>query len=139
MDKYKGMESLVRLPLSLSDDVRYDELLCMQPPLAMMLTFIIQWCSKNSCEVNITSLYRSPEYNKHIGAKSTTHCEGRAVDFSSSSHFGFNEKKRRELIKAVEQEFLHIGAINHVGESRPILHHDIGNGAHFHIQVRRNL
>lgn len=111
----------------------------MSPALGMILAFVVNWCAKKDCKVYVTSIYRSEEYNEYIGAVSYTHCEGRAMDISSISAFGWNQNKKRELIAVVEKEFAHIGAFNHNGESRPIVLHGKNKAEHFHIQVRRDL
>lgn len=74
-----------------------------------------------------------------IVATSTSHEEGRAIDFSSK---GWPEHKIREVVEWMLYRDLEykIGAISESdGFRRLIIHHEHeGQGLHFHIQVSRD-
>lgn len=109
----------------------------MSPKLMLMWAFINNWCADRNLDFRVTSMIRSPEYDKQLGAASTTHQEGRAFDMSLR---GFSYQDVQDLIDVVAKNFSNIGAISRSsGTSRPIVvhkNHD-GAGTHAHLQVRR--
>lgn len=113
----------------------------LSPPLVSILTFIYGFCAAKEITLHITSLIRSPEYDKKLGSKSKTHQDGRAFDFSIKSKHGWTYETIQHLINLVNENFKDIGAINLAGESRPIIIHKNldGSGDHSHVQVRRNV
>lgn len=105
------------------------------PFLFKMLAHIIVMCSEHGVTPVITSVIRTPEENAAVGAVSKTHIEGRAIDISIR---GWD----KDFIKQVETEinflFSNVGAISaSTGKPRPIVVHDVGFGAHIHVQTRR--
>lgn len=126
----------------LNSDVRTVDFLYMHPNLLIILAFINSFCHENKIRFQITSIYRSMEENAKVEAKSKTHVEDRAFDFSIKNEHGWTKEKLEELTQEINAEFSDIGARvwtqnRTVLISRPILVHKTKNGAmHAHVQVK---
>ena len=121
------------------------------PNLFLLLGLVNQYCLENDIQLQLTSMYRSEEENRRIGAKSVTHTQGRAVDISIREELGWTYEKTQLLVdylnQLVETEhleegtpnpFFEIGAISARDKvQRPIVVHNVGHGAHIHLQVRQ--
>jgi hypothetical protein len=82
------------------------------------------------CE--ITSLKEDAPNRKY-----STHRDGRAVDIAARPHEGWTPEIIRDVLLYIDTTHRHIGAISAKdGRARPAIYHDVGNGAHFHLQVR---
>lgn len=116
------------------------------PSLMMMLGFVLNFASERNITVCITSIIRTPEENKAVGAKSLTHVQGRALDVSLRPEFGWKNSDLQELEEKLLEKFSDVAALAFVGDSdhgdssglvpRPMVVHDAGSGSHIHFQVR---
>ncbi|MCK4499727.1 hypothetical protein KAU11_04475 [Candidatus Babeliales bacterium] len=129
------------------------DLTYIKPELLMLLAFIEKWCQLNSIRFHITSVIRTKAQDKRLGARSSTHQEGRAFDFSIKKSHGWDEEKieriTRDLNTLVSSKFIdgrhpnpfyNVGAISMATKSQRVIYvhsnHD-GYGNHAHVQVRR--
>lgn len=109
------------------------------PILREIMVDISNFCIDNNITLFVTSVIRTPERNRELGAVSDTHVEGRAVDFSIRSEFGWTKDMLSKLEKLLESKYGAVGAYSYSGKQKVIVIHDIGHGIHAHIQVRRGL
>ncbi len=117
--------------------VKLRDLQRMHPELLLMFAFVVNFCKIEKVPCTVTSIHRTAEQDRRLGAKSKTHQEYRAFDMSLN---GWAGDKIIKLRRAVENEFKHVGAISATSRSsRPIVIHDIGHGMHAHFQIRPNL
>lgn len=108
------------------------------PRLLKVVFFIAEYCENNEVTFVVTSMIRTPERNRQVKSLSTTHVDGRAVDFSVRESWGWNEAKLAILTEEVQMRYNFIGAYSYLGKQRTILLiHDAGNGNHMHLQVDR--
>lgn len=138
MDKwhFNHLDSL-EVKTSFTNELFMEDFAYMTPKLLIIYAFINNFCFERGIEFRVTSLVRSPEYDKVLGATSKTHQDGRALDFSI---IPFSYAQVQELIDEVNTRFKDIGAISaSTGKSRPInvhKNHDSVFGSHAHVQVR---
>lgn len=128
--------------IHLKKGVKVKDLIYLHPRLFHMFGFVNVFCHLHNVGMRITSIYRTPEENKALGAKSKTHCEYRAFDMSLRVQEGWNFALQEELKRQVEFNYKNVGAFNKHGESRPIvIHSNAGDSSnvHAHFQIRRNL
>lgn len=121
-------------------DVNPNDIYKIDPRLREVVDFVSQFCVDNEVKFMITSMIRSKERNIAVGAKSVTHTEARAVDFSIKPHWGWNDAKLAILLEEVQMRYNFIGAISVLGKKRTImLVHSVGTVAetHAHLQVDR--
>ena len=120
-----------------SDDISPYDLFFIHPQLMVIVSFVNLYCHNNKLEFKITSAIRTESQDKKLGAVSSSHQEGRSVDFSLQ---GFKKSQIEELRHEINTRYSDIGAVSSSnGLSRPIVIHDNGNGYHAHLQVRPNL
>lgn len=113
--------------------------LYIHPNLMMMLGFVLNFAAERDITVCITSMIRTPEENRAVGAVSRTHIEGRALDVSLRPEFGWREEDVNELQDELERRFADIAAVVWQDDMlipRPMVVHDAGSGEHLHLQVR---
>lgn len=122
-----------------SEGINPNDIYKIDPRLRKVVDFISNFCTDNEVKFVITSMIRSAERNKQVKSVSTTHVEGRAVDFSVRERWGWNEAKLLILTEEVQMRYSFIGAYSSLGKQRTILLlHDASNGYHAHLQVDRN-
>lgn len=106
------------------------DLLKIDPAILEMIAFTADYCLQYNLPCTITSLMEDVP-----GRRTSTHSDGRAVDFSSRSWGDFHIARFQHEFK---NRFKGKGAFNRAGEDRPIVYHKVPGGvAHFHMQVRR--
>jgi hypothetical protein len=75
--------------------------------------------------------------DKSVVRVSDTHIQGRAVDVSAR---GWDKESITKVVAYINKKYASIGAIGiKDGVPRAIVYHDAGHGAHFHLQVRKNI
>tara|TARA_R100000664_G_scaffold20397_1_gene29586 strand:+ start:88 stop:477 length:390 start_codon:yes stop_codon:yes gene_type:complete len=116
--------------LVIKPEVDIFDLLNVDPVILEMIAFTYEYCTQYNLPCTITSLM------EHVdGRKTSTHYDGRAVDFSSR---GFTDFHIARFQHEFRKKFIDKGAFNKAGESRPIVYHKRKGGvAHFHMQCRR--
>jgi hypothetical protein len=135
--------------INYSEGVNNLDLNYMHPSLLLLLAHINLFCLENDLEFKITSIFRSAERDKQLGAVSKTHQEGRAIDVSiygwDDEVVDFLEAQINDLVEIEHLEngapnpFYQIGAISSKDfKQRAIVVHNNhdGPGGHAHIQVR---
>jgi len=116
--------------IKLKTEVDVFDLLRIYPSILEMIAFTYDYCLKYNLPCTITSLMEEVD-----GRKTTTHRDGRAVDFSCRGFGDFHISRFQHMFR---DKFRGRGAFNKKGEDRPIVYHKIEGGvAHFHMQVRR--
>lgn len=126
--------------LGFKEKVNNLDLLYIHPHLMLILGFVNVFCYEQEIKFEITSIIRTVEEDKKLGATSSTHSTGRAFDFSIKESHGWTYEKIQLLIDEINKRFNYIGAISASnGLHNPIVIHDNGNGRHAHIQVRGGL
>lgn len=123
----------------LKEDIHTGQFLYIHPALMMMLGFTLNFAQMRGIDVCITSIIRTPAENKAVGAVSETHVEGRGLDISLRSEYGWRNSDVAELEQQINEKFSDVGALVwRDGElvSRPIVVHDAGSGPHIHLQVK---
>jgi hypothetical protein len=83
----------------------------------------------------ITETLTTKEIDKALGRVSSSHSEGRAIDFRT---WNLEEYQLKDLYRILNAEYKHIGAITKLGTRQLVVFHDIGKGPHFHIQLDRS-
>ena len=97
----------------------------LDPRLLKVVNFIADYCEQNNITFVITSMIRSKERNQQVKSVSTTHVEGRAVDFSVKEKWGWTKLHTDVIFSEVEMRYNSIGAISYMGQRRTIfLMHD---------------
>lgn len=122
-----------------SGSVSMSMLQAMHPAIVYIISFTNLWCYQHSIEPMWTSWVRTEKQDQLLNAKSDTH-RYRAADLSMAAKHGWTEEMAYEYKRAVEENFLGLGALVKIGDdliSKPIVLHDNGNGFHAHLQVRR--
>lgn len=132
--------------------VDFREILRLTPNMQLLLSYVGFWCQQRAIDLHITSAIRSKEENAALGSKSMTHVEGRAIDFSIKSRYGWDYSKIQDLVSElniivnqvslgiVRNPYYNIGAISSTDyQQRPIVIHKnaTNENEHAHLQVRR--
>lgn len=108
-------------------------ILYMSPKLGEVLLDMYQFFKQGGYEFVITSIIRSYEENKRLGAKSTSHCEGRAVDIRAN-HVDYNFTK--DFVTYFNHKYSNVAAISaSTGQPRLVVAHGQGMNFHFHVQL----
>jgi hypothetical protein len=99
--------------------------------LMTVFGFFLMFAENRDLPVKVTNtLTKFPE------SKSNTHPEGRALDISV---MGWSVQDIEDCIKHMNLVAKDYGAISSAThEPNVIVYHDVGLGAHFHLQVRRD-
>lgn len=83
-------------------------------------------------EPMITETLTTVELDKALGRVSSSHNQGRAIDFRTWNLLPEQLKTIAALLMA---KYKDIGAITKLGTRQLVVHHDIGKGDHLHIQL----
>lgn len=111
-------------------EVDLNDLMMVHPSLMKLIMAFLLYCDEHNQLCMMTSL-KTDVVKKR---KSTTHRDGRAVDFSSR---GWNTLHRKRVLHLINDKYKDIAAIS-ISDKKPraIIFHDIGLGEHFHLQVK---
>lgn len=112
------------------DGINIEDFKKVNPKLITVWGWFVNYCAKHGLECCITSIIAP----KTANSISSTHLEGRAIDARSS---GFNDDQKLDCIHFMEENCGKLGAYSPDGIQRVIIHHDVGYGPHFHMQVYR--
>lgn len=118
-------------------DVNPVDFLKLDPRIIEMIGGVAKFCKEHGITFMITSAIRSPQKNKSVGGKSVTHVEGRAIDFSIKSHWGWTPQLIKKLEAYMERRFGEYGIYAPMKKQKIIVVHDAGSGLHVHLQVAR--
>ena len=120
-------------------DVNPVDFLKLDPRIIEMIGGVAKFCKENKITFMITSAIRSPERNKEVKSVSSTHVDGRAVDFSIKAYWGWTPKLIKNLEKYIEKRYGEYGLYGPLQKQKVIVIHDAGNGSglHAHLQVSR--
>jgi len=122
---------MVKKYFELKDEVSEKDLLEMTPWALILFSNFVLYCEQRGLPVKITSIKNDGANIKRV---SKSHSQGRALDISV---VGWTETQIKKAVSYFNNRFKHIGAISFSdGQSRAIVYHDSGYGAHFHLQVR---
>lgn len=113
----------------------------LHPKLQQIAYFIAGFCAQNNIKFVITSTIRSKERNAQVLAKSLTHVEARAFDFSIRESHGWTDDLLFILVDKIERNYKEVGAVTASGKQVVIFNHstDVPGSWHSHIQIRRGL
>lgn len=101
-------------------------------PLLISIMFDMAWyCERNEIPFNITSVIRSPEQNKAVGAVSMSHVFGRAFDLSTKD---WNAFEIDTFLQFFNKKYRDHAAISMDGKPRLVVYHQ-GTSWHLHIQI----
>ena len=116
------------------------DFLKLDPRVIEMIGGVAKFCKENKITFMITSAIRSEKRNREVKSKSTTHVEGRAIDFSIKPFWGWNKVTIRKLEKYIENRYGQYGLYGPFLKQKVIVIHDAGNGSgwHAHLQVTRD-
>lgn len=139
--------------LDYKEEVNNLDLNFIHPNLFLILGFISKYCHDNNINLVISSIIRTPEENKKLGAVSKTHIEGRAIDISLRKEHGWTYEKIQNLVNDLnyitdtecymdgrQNPFYQIGAISKSDKRQRVIvvhKNHTGLGDHAHIQVRQ--
>jgi hypothetical protein len=116
--------------IKLKKGVMYMHLAEMTPYAIIALGHYLDFCDKYRLPVMITNIKE-----KFPQSTSDTHPEGRAFDVSVKN---WSEDRIHLCVNRLNEKLRDIGAVSaRSGKIVAALYHDIGLGAHIHIQVRR--
>jgi hypothetical protein len=111
----------------------YDGFSKMHPKMQEVAVFAInQALILGVKEPMITETLTTVELDKALGRVSSSHSQGRAIDFRTWNLLPEQLKSLNGLLTA---KYGSIGAINKLGIRQLVVHHDIGKGDHLHIQL----
>src|SRR5690606_16303516 len=85
---------------------------------------IAEYCKNNDITFIITSMIRTSERNREIGAKSTTHIEGRAFDFSVRSTLGWNNTHMKKIENLINDKYTTYGEYSEGKFQKVLLFHN---------------
>lgn len=115
-----------------TSDITLDDFRFIKPQLLIVFVECALWAKRSKLPCHITSIIR----DRVEGSISDTH-KGRAIDLS---HVGWSVEQMNEccdyLNKTFAEKYGCIGSKS--GLKTVALAHDVGNGLHFHLQVREN-
>jgi hypothetical protein len=115
------------------EDIELKDLGEMQPALLILLTHTVLYCQEYNLPLKITSLKSD---RKNVRAASKTHETGRAVDIST---MGWTEYHINRFVFLTNRYYADIAAISASDyKPRAAIYHDVGHGAHIHLQVKPN-
>lgn len=115
------------------EDVVVTDLLLIKPTLYIVIGHFLSFAEGRGLPAEPTSIISDRE---NVQAVSTTHEDGRAIDFSAT---GWDKKDIEDCISHMNNIAGHYGAISYSdNERRVIVYHNYKNqGDHFHLQVAR--
>ena len=107
----------------------------LHPKVIEIMSDMCDWCLEKGLPFMVTSTVSTLEEDYQLKRVSTTHREGRAFDLSDH---GWTKELTDEFILTFSKKYSMVAALSQVSlEPTLILHHDNGNGSHFHIQIKR--
>ena len=116
-------------------EYNYEGFSKLHPKMQEVAKFAIDTAlSLDITEPVITETLTTKEIDKALGRVSSSHSEGRAIDFRT---WNLEEYQLKDLYRILNAEYKHIGAITKLGTRQLVVFHDIGRGPHFHIQLDR--
>lgn len=84
----------------------------------------------------ITETFTTKEHDKALGRVSESHSQGRAIDFRT---WNMNDFQLQRIHDKLERAYGQFGAFAKLtGQRQLVVYHDIGKGAHFHVQLDRS-
>ena len=115
------------------EDIYLEDIKDLQPATWIIMTAFMLYANEHNLPCRITSLKSDRE---GINSQSKTHEDFRAIDFTSHGWSDFHIKR---IIYKINNDYSDIAAISASDlKPRAIIHHDIGHGSHFHLQVRKD-
>jgi hypothetical protein len=112
------------------------DFLKLDPRVIEMIGGVAKFCKEHNITFMITSAVRTPKKNKAVGAKSLTHVQGRAIDFSIKKFWGWTPRTIALLEKYIEKRYGEYGIIPPLQRQKVLLIHKVAGGAvHAHLQV----
>jgi hypothetical protein len=108
----------------------------LHPMIVFIAADINKYCWDNfGKKITITSAVRTAQEDKKLGATSTTHREGRAVDLSIK---GFDASEIKEIIDVFEKKYRGHGALSAKDLKENLIVYHVGTAPHLHVQLNRN-
>lgn len=129
---------LPHLPQSFryAKEVNPIDFLKLDPRIIEMIGGVAMFCKKHKITFMITSAIRTPESNAKANAKSKTHVEARALDFSIKSYWGWTPELIAKLEVYIERRYGEYGFYTPGKKQKVILIHKVVGGTlHAHLQV----
>lgn len=106
------------------------------PMLSLIVADINLYCwNKFKRKITITSAVRTEQEDRKLGARSTTHQEGRAVDISVK---GLDADQILEIEDYFESKYSGYGAYSASTMDENLIVYHVGTAPHLHIQLNRN-
>lgn len=107
------------------------------PILKSIAKDMYEWCVICDAPFMITASMSTEDEDKKLNRVSSTHREGRAFDLSC---FGWDKDRILVFKTMFSEKYKDVAAIS-PSTNKPtlIIHHDNGNGMHFHVQIRRGV
>lgn len=133
-------EAMQRFLFLKDSDLKVNDFFLLRPKVAEIMFYIANYCRKKNIRFVVTSLVRTKEQDKALGAKSSTHQEGRAFDFSIRREHGWTDRKLKEMQSLVNGRYLNDGAISFGSQKHKVIVIHLnanGEGSHAHVQVNR--
>lgn len=107
------------------------------PILKSIAQDMYEWCVICDAPFMITASLSTEDEDKKLNRVSSTHREGRAFDLSC---FGWDKDRILVFKTMFSEKYKDVAAIS-PSTNKPtlIIHHDNGNGMHFHVQIRKGI
>jgi hypothetical protein len=116
----------------IKEDIILEDIQMLSPNLLVLFATVLNFAASRNLPVVVTSLVNDRD---GVVSQSSTHSGGRALDLSTR---GWRTKDIEDIVKILELKHEDIAAISaSTLKPRPAVYHDVGHGAHLHIQVRR--
>lgn len=113
----------------------FDRCAQLHPKCLDIMSDMLDWCSTKGLPFMVTATASTLEEDHQLKRVSSTHREGRAFDLSDQ---GWTKELTDEFILTFGIKYSTVAAVSPTTlEPLLILHHDNGNGTHFHVQIRR--
>lgn len=115
----------------------FRHLLYVHPLLVVVMFDVKVYCLENNIPFKVTSIIRTPQENRALGATSTTHSDGRAFDLSTIEMIkaGVDEYKISELMQFFNRKYKDYAAISKSNNKRTLVVRHIGTADHLHFQL----
>lgn len=125
--------------IKVNNGIDFTDLQWLDPRLVLVVADLSYFCAVNGQSFVLSSIIRSPKQDEILGAKSTTHSTGRAVDVSIRF---WSPTFLNRVVSYLEKEHGKFGAVSaKTGDRRLVVVHNNydGAGKHMHLQVDRSL
>lgn len=117
---------------TIKEDCEVMDITMLSPKLMIMFATLLEFADSRNLPVKITSIISD---RIDVQAKSKTHEQGRALDFSI---LGWREKDVEDIQAIMLLKHKDIAAISASDlKARPVVVHNAGYGSHGHLQCRR--